>query len=71
MISYCQICVSVFAHVHALMKEDEGSKEQHSLLIKRHLELHLSESTKVLGGTDTPITISIIVQQTVQCRGEL
>jgi hypothetical protein len=53
------------------MKEEEGSKEQHSLLIKRHLELHLSESTKVLGGTDTPITISIIVQQTVQCRGKL
>jgi len=32
-----------------------------SLLIKGHLELHLSKSAEVFGGTDTAITVGIIV----------
>jgi hypothetical protein len=41
------------------------------LLVQRHFELNLSQRTKVLSRTDAAIAVCVVVQKTVQRRGQL
>ena len=42
-----------------------------ALLVKRHFQLNISQSTKVLCSTNPAVTILIVIQQSVKSRGQL